>query len=83
MNITYKKQKDFGEFDWKSLSEGEYATNGDNFSFGKGGPSGPGWHITTFTGEHHTDNYIEITWELPGVLSRMFDWQMETGQKDK
>lgn len=82
MNTKFIKQSDFNQFDWKRLRQSEHSTNGDNYSFGKGGngyPGGNGWHIQVFDFE----NEIDECWELPEVISRFIDWSEKNGGEQK
>lgn len=75
------KEAEFCKFDWSRLITGAYATNGDNYSFSKGGPGypgGSGWLICI-----HLDNDEVEEWALPEALSRFIDWAGHNGKKEK
>lgn len=82
MNTNFFSQSEFNQFDYSRLKHGEYATNGENYSFGKGGlnyPGGVGWHILIFDCEKEIDE----CWELPTVISRFIDWAEHNGETQK
>lgn len=82
METKYFRQKDFNQFDWDRLKHGEYATNGENYSFAEGGPNyigGEGWHITVFD----LSEGINEVWELPTVISRFINWMEKNGANNK
>lgn len=81
-NEKFYRSEDFNKFPWEKLVEGEYATNGKNYSFGKGGvgyPNGRGWQITVYEDD---DMFSSETWELPKIISNMLDHQEEYGKKE-
>lgn len=81
-NTTFFSQSDFNKFDWSILKHGEFSTNGDNYSFCKGGPNyrgGAGWLIQI----HDIEKSIDECWELPTVISRFIDWTEKNGANEK
>ena len=81
MAVKFIRSKDFKNFDWSILKEGEFSTNGENFNFGKGGPSypgGDGWHISIYG-----ENGKEEVWELPTAISRFIDYIKKQGEDNK
>lgn len=81
INTKFYGAENFNKFPWDKLIYGKSKTNGENFSFGKGGvgfPNGMGWNITIY----HEDGLTSENWALPKALSEMLDWQREYGKKE-
>ena len=78
----FHRADEFNQFDWSKLEYGEFKTNGDNYSFSKGGihyVNGSGWQITVYSGENDLETE---TWELPKAISDMLDHQAEYAEKE-
>ena len=78
----FYKAEEFKDFPWDKLIYGEFKTNGENYSFGKGGihyVNGSGWQITIYSGENDLETE---TWELPKAISDMLDYQAEYAEKE-
>ena len=78
----FHRADQFHKFPWDKLEYGEFKTNGDNYSFGRGGNqyvNGRGWQITIHSGDHDLNTE---TWEIPKALSDMLDHQAEYAKKE-
>lgn len=82
-NTIFHKPNEFNKLDWSQLKYSGSVTNGENFSFGKGGPQylgGEGWHIEIYNLDNFPESHV---WELPTVISEMFDWMKTCGENEK
>lgn len=78
----FHRADQFHKFPWDKLEYGDYKTNGDNYSFGRGGNqfvNGSGWQITIYSGKN---DLTKETWEIPKALSLMLDHQAEYAEKE-
>ena len=75
-------KEQFNKLDWSKLKQGKFSTNGDNYSFGKGGTGyrgGQGWHL-----EIVSDDFMQSEeYELPEPLSKFMDWLRKDGADEK
>lgn len=76
----FYRAEEFNKFDWTQLIYGKHLTNGENFTFGKGGinhVNGSGWQLTVYS----ADDLAHETWELPRAISNMLDYQEKYGRE--
>lgn len=81
MEIKFFPQERFRELDFSKLERNEHATNGTNYSFGKGGSGyiyGSGWFISFYD-----ESGEKEVWQLPEILSDFIDWSVKNGAAEK